>query len=47
MPVSVIPRDSEFVASTHMVLRKRACAFSSSNFVRAALWPKDFNVPRP
>ena len=47
MPVSVIPRDREFVASTHKVLWKSTRAFSSSSFVRAALWPKDFNVPRP
>ena len=47
MPASVMPRDSEFVANTHKVLWNSVCAFSSNTLVRAALWPKDFNVPKP
>ena len=45
--LSVIPRASEFVAKTHIVLRKSSLAFSASKRARAPLWPKDFNVARP
>ena len=47
MPVSVMPRVSEFVASTHIVLRNTSCAFSASSRPRARLWPKALSVASP
>ena len=47
IPVSVIPRASEFVARTHMVELKRWSAFSLSVLARGPLCPKDFRVASP
>ena len=47
MPVSVIPREAELLASTHIVLRKRSWAFSARKRPRALLWPKALSVASP
>ena len=47
MPVSVRPRVSELVASTHIVLRKTSCARSASSRPRSVLCPNAFSVARP
>ena len=44
---SVMPRESTFVPSTHMVRRKSSRALSASRSARAVLCPKALSVPRP
>ncbi len=47
MTVSVMPRASVLLPSTHIVLRKRSRARTSSWRARAPLWPKAFKVASP
>ena len=47
MPASVMPREAELLASTHMVLRKSSWALSARKRPRAALWPKALSVASP
>ena len=47
MALSVMPRESTFRPSTHMVRRNSSCALISRLFARALLWPKAFKVARP
>ena len=47
MQVSVTPREAELLASTHIVLRKSAWAFSARKRPRARAWPKALSVASP
>ena len=47
MPVSVMPRASVLVPSTHIVLLNSAWARSSSRRARSPLWPNAFSVASP
>jgi hypothetical protein len=47
MPVSVIPRASVLVPSTHIVLLNSVRARSSSRCARSPLCPKALSVARP